>query len=262
MSVRLWFVAVMGLALLPSSTVAQIVFGESAAVLAAVEEQLVKVIASAEQSVVALGVIKRGAEAAALRVDGFGLEVVPRATDEHSPEFLPHEFGSGVIITANNSDEANTERLVLTAYHLVRGGPVVGKEAQTDRVLRVRLPGRQIADAKILAADPRSDLAVLRLDLSGTKSSPKDLKPFKLTEPAAPRKGQFVISLGNPYAIARDGSASASWGLISNISRFPAPPKNDKSDGPPPRRDTTIHHLGTLLHVDTRLNLGGSGGAL
>ena len=120
MSVRLWFVAVMGLALLPSSTVAQIVFGESAAVLAAVEEQLVKVIASAEQSVVALGVIKRGAEAAALRVDGFGLEVVPRATDEHSPEFLPHEFGSGVIITANNSDEANTERLVLTAYHLVR----------------------------------------------------------------------------------------------------------------------------------------------
>ncbi len=262
MCVRLWFISAMGLVLLPSWAVAQVVTGEPAAVLAAVEEQLVKVIASAEQSVVALGIIKRGGEAAALRVDGFGLEVVSRAIDEHSPEYLPNEFGSGVIITANNTDEATAERLVLTAYHLVRGGPVVGKEAQSERVLRVRLPGRQIADAKILAADPRSDLAVLRLDLSGTKLNQKDLKPFKLNEPAVPRKGQFVISLGNPYAIARDGSASASWGLISNISRFPAPPENDKPDGPPARRDTTIHHLGTLLHVDTRLNLGGSGGAL
>ena len=46
---------------------------DSAAVLASVEEQLVKVIGSAEQSVVALGILKR--EAAPLRVDGFGLEI-------------------------------------------------------------------------------------------------------------------------------------------------------------------------------------------
>lgn len=233
---------------------------DSVTVLASVEEQLVKVIGSTEPSVVAIGVLKR--EAAALRVDGFGLDILPRATDEHSPEFLPNEFGSGVIITAGNTDEATAERLVLTMYHLVRGGPVVGKEAPTDRTLRVRLPGRQICDAKILAADPRSDLAVLRLDLSGTKLNREDLKPLKLVEPTAPRKGQFVISLGNPYAIARDGSASASWGIISNISRFPAPAEADKSDVPPARRDTSIHHLGTLLHIDTRLNLGGSGGAL
>ena len=233
---------------------------DSITVLAAVEEQLIKVIGSAESSVVALGVLKR--DPAALRVDGFGLDVLPRATDEHSSEFLPNEFGSGVLITAGNADDATAERLVLTMFHLVRGGPVVGKQAAADRTLRVRLPGRQICDAKILAADPRSDLAVLRLDLTGTKLNREDLKPLKLVEASAPRKGQFVISLGNPYAIARDGSASASWGIISNISRFPAPAETDKSDGPPTRRDTSIHHLGTLLHIDTRLNLGGSGGAL
>lgn len=233
---------------------------DSITVLASVEEQLVKVIGSAESSVVALGILKR--EAAPLRVDGFGLDVLPRAADEHSPEFLPNEFGSGVIITAGNVDDPTAERLVLTMFHLVRGGPVVGKEAPTDRQLRVRLPGRQICDAKILAADPRSDLAVLRLDLTGTKLNREDLKPLKLVEPSAPRKGQFVISLGNPYAIARDGSASASWGIISNISRFPAPIETDKSDIPTTRRDMSIHHLGTLLHIDTRLNLGGSGGAL
>ena len=234
---------------------------DSVTVLASVEEQLVKVIGSAESSVVALGILKREA-AAPLRVDGFGLDVLPRPTDEHSPEFLPNEFGSGVLITAGNADEPTAERLVLTMYHLVRGGPVVGKEALPDRQLRVRLPGRQICSAKILAADPRSDLAVLRLDLTDTKLTREDLKPLKLVEPSAPRKGQFVISLGNPYAIARDGSASASWGIISNISRFPAPAEADKSDAPPTRRDTSIHHLGTLLHIDTRLNLGGSGGPL
>ncbi len=233
---------------------------DSATVLASVEDQLVKVIGSAESSVVALGILKR--EAVAVRVDGFGLEIPPRAADEHSPEFFPNEFGSGVLITAGNSPEPSAERLVLTAYHLVRGGPVVGKDMPADRALRVRLPGRQICDAKILAADPRSDLAVLRLDLTGTKLTREDLKPFKLSEPVPPRKGQFVISLGNPYAIARDGSASASWGIISNISRFPAPANTDKSDLLPTRRDTSIHQLGTLLHIDTRLNLGGSGGAL
>src|SRR5712691_2587126 len=102
----------------PISAFAQSAPADSAAVLALVEEQLVKVIGSAEQSVVALGIIKRGAEGAALRVDGFGLEVVPRAVDEHSPEHIPNEFGSGVIITVDYTDEATSERLVLTAYHL------------------------------------------------------------------------------------------------------------------------------------------------
>lgn len=250
------------LASVPFQAQAQPATGDSAVVLASVEEQLVKVIESAESSVVALGLVKRGGDIGPLRVDGFGLEVVPRAVDEHSPEFIPNEFGSGLIFTAENSTDAAAERFVLTNHHLVRGGPVVGKDASAERAIRVRLPGRQICDAKILAADPRSDLAVLRLELNGTKLQREDLKPFKFGETVALRKGQFVIALGNPYAIARDGSASASWGIISNVSRFPAPAEDDKSDSKTSRRDTTIHQLGTLLHIDTRLNLGGSGGAL
>ena len=255
------FVVVIALLMFPPQAIAQSTPLDSFAVLSAAEDQLVKVIAAAEPSVVAVGVIKRTA-ARALRVDGFGIDVTPRATDEFGPDFIPNEFGSGVIITAGNGDEPNGERLVLTMFHLVKGASVVGRDAPNDRQLRIRLPGKQICEAKILAADPRSDLAVLRLDLAGTKLNREDLKPFKLHEPTPPRKGQFVISLGNPYAIARDGSASASWGLISNISRYPAQVENDKTDTGPVRRDTTIHHLGTLLHVDTRLNLGGSGGAL
>jgi serine protease Do len=69
------------------------------------------------------------------------------------------------------------------------------------------------------------------------------------------KKGQFCISLNNPFAIARDGSPSVSIGLISNVSRFPyAESRQDKIK--------SIHFYGTLLHVDTRLGPGASGGAL
>lgn len=55
------------------------VAADSATLLASAEEQLVKVIGSAESSVVALGILKR--EAAAVRVDGFGLDIAPRPTN-------------------------------------------------------------------------------------------------------------------------------------------------------------------------------------
>jgi serine protease Do len=108
----------------------------------------------------------------------------------------------------------------------------------------------------VIAADPRSDLAVLELDLGGIPA--EEVVPLKLGDASKIRKGQLVLAMGNPYAIARDGAASASWGIVSNISRRPA--GDDEEGGNP--ADATIHQYGTLLHVDTRLDLGMSGGAL
>jgi serine protease Do len=48
--------------------------------------------------------------------------------------------------------------------------------------------------------------------------------------------------------------------MISNISRRPAPVEPTIDDTSISKE--TLHHLGTLLQVDTRLNLGTSGGAL
>ena len=59
--------------------------------------------------------------------------------------------------------------------------------------------------------------------------------------------------------MARDGSASVSWGMISNISRRPElPGSSTRESRTDPRKGETIHHLGNLLHVDTRLDLGAS----
>src|SRR5262249_43594110 len=158
-----------------------------------------------------------------------------RKYDLSDARTVPEAFGSGVVIDGQ-------EPLILTAYHVVRGATKV----------YVRLPGGKGSYANIHAADPRSDLAVLQLI---TKIP---LKAIKFGDGGKVRKGQMVLSIANPFAAGfRDGSPSASWGIIANIRR-PAPgrERNEISN------KKTLHHYGTLLQLDARLNLGCSGGAV
>jgi serine protease Do len=99
-------------------------------------------------------------------------------------------------------------------------------------------------------------LAVLEIDQA--EAGTLDLKPMKYGDASNLKKGQIAITLGNPYAIARDGEVSASWGIISNLRRK-APPQADES---PPQSRPTMHHFGTLIQTDAKLNLGTSGGPL
>ena len=106
---------------------------------------------------------------------------------------------------------------------------------------------------EFVGADPRSDLAVLEIEARTWCQSSS-------ATPASLKKGQIVIALGNPYAIARDGQASASWGIVSNLARKDGPsPRRDERSVRPSRR---LHQYGTLIQTDAKLNLGTSGGAL
>src|SRR5437868_10417166 len=108
---------------------------------------------------------------------------------------MPRSIGSGVVI--------DTDGLVLTNYHVV----------QEATKIFVRLPGGKGSYADIHAADPRSDLAVLRL-----QSPVGRLRAIKLGDGGKAKRGQLVLSLANPFAAGfRDGSPSASWGIVSNI---------------------------------------------
>ncbi|MFN4259664.1 MAG: trypsin-like peptidase domain-containing protein [Gemmataceae bacterium] len=156
-----------------------------------------------------------------------------RPFDLAYPRHVPEAFGSGVVIDAAG--------LILTPYHVVRGATKV----------YVRLPGNKGSYADIHAADPRSDLAVLRL---------RDRLPVKalpLGDGDKARKGQLVLSIANPYTAGfRPGSPTASWGIISNIRhRGPDLPKEEDRRQP-------LHRYGTLWQLDTRLNVTCSGGAV
>ena len=157
--------------------------------------------------------------------------------DLADPENVPEAYGSGVVIDAE-------KLLILTNYHVVRDATK----------LYVRLPGNKGSYADIHGADPRSDLAVLRL-LEERKVQP--LLGLKFGDGSSVRKGQFVVALANPFAAGfRDGSPSASWGIISNLQRrAPGSPEEERQKVP-------LHVHPILLQTDARLNLGCSGGAL
>jgi len=172
---------------------------------------------------------------------------------------VPEFFGTGVVIARSPND---SKRYVLTNDHVLRGGrpnaPQPDSELSANLLFDIYLSNHRRARGRVIAADPRSDLAVLELDLTAAGIPAAEVTPLKLGDGSQIRKGQLVLAMGNPYAIARDGSASASWGIVSNISRRPA--SDDEGDTNP--ASGTIHQYGTLLHVDARLDLGMSGGAL
>lgn len=214
--------------------------------VAAVERSLVDVIARAEKSVVAIARVRRERPGELLnlevRPDPFGgqrLALSP-ALRPMDPDFVPNEYATGIVI--------DRQGIVLTTYH------ALGEESD----YYITTPGRKVFRARILAADPRSDLAVLGPEDGSAARLAAEWTPTPLGDAASLKKGQLVVALGNPFAIARDGQASASWGIVANLARK-APAMTISAD---PTAKKTIHHFGTLIQTDAKLNLGTSGGLL
>lgn len=216
-------------------------------IVAALESAVTDSIAGAEPSVVTITRARNpeGAETLAVRGRaGAGPRDEPRfvvgVPDLSDPAYLalPGDYGCGVVVGAGGE--------ILTAYHVVQG---------SVRIF-VRMPGTSGFDAEVIAADPRSDLAVIAPRLAPGQEPPR-FSPLPLGDADQLRKGAFLIALGNPYNTARDGRASASWGILSNTARRIMPPVDE---GPELRQ--MFRHQPTLLQLDAKLNLGMSGGAV
>jgi len=215
------------------------------ALLSALETALADAVAGAEPSVVAIAREKSGDGQGTTAVRGrepaaAGAPPVNAFEDlDPGGDFQSTDYGSGVVIGAKGE--------ILTAFHVVRGASR----------LRVRAAGRQQFDAEVLAADPRSDLAVIAPKATPTGRGLPRLAAIPLGDASKLRKGSFLLALGNPFNAARDGQASASWGILANVARRIDPPLED---GPVPKRQ--LRHSPTLLQLDAKLNLGMSGGAV
>jgi serine protease Do len=231
----------------PASAVAQ----DGPGLATALEDSFVSIIDKASPAVVALS-RERALESPSplpnwnLRRRFGGNEDRSESVDPADPQFAPSDFGAGVVI-----DPAG---LILTNYHVVQGVTAVGSPVVEGAPrLFVRFADRRVEEGHILAADPRSDLAVVQVPLT-------NLPVIPLGKASPVKRGQFVVALGNPYAIARDGSASASWGIVGNIAR--RIPHDRGTPNSERQMKETLQHLGILLQIDTRLELGTSGGAL
>lgn len=227
--------------------------------LPAFEAELVRIVKTAEPAVACI-VVSRSEQYARLgavpvnpdypgRLGGFdpgnlsekapmdekALKGLLRRLDLARPDVVPEANGSGVVIGTG---------LVLTPYHLVRDAVKV----------YVRLPGGHGSYADIYAADPRSDLAVLRL-----LAAPPNLTVLPIGKAEDLQKGQFLLAMANPFAPGfRDARPSASWGLLSNLR---TPPPADRPRQEDKTRPLYLYY-GTLLQADVGINLGVSGAAL
>jgi serine protease Do len=220
-------------------------------VVASIETVISDAIAKAEPSVVAIHRFKteNSQETMAIRGRNRRTTVPPfprRAEfDGGIPPFpesnmISFDYGSGVVIGDRGQ--------ILTAYHVVRGASR----------LKVRAVDRQEFDAEIIAADPRSDLAVIVPGESDAQDRPK-LKPLPIADAGRLRKGAFLIALGNSFNAARDGKPSASWGILSNLARRL---EIETDESLRPRKGLQLNNYPTLLQLDSKLNLGMSGGAV
>ncbi|NLH47156.1 MAG: Do family serine endopeptidase [Myxococcales bacterium] len=124
--------------------------------------------------------------------------------------------GSGFIVDA--------EGLIVTNNHVVQG---------SDEI-RVRLMDKREFNAKIIGTDPKTDLALLKIDA-------KDLPHLKFGDSDALQVGDWVIAIGNPFGLSHTVTA----GIVSAKGR---------SLGAGPYED--------YIQTDASINPGNSGGPL
>src|SRR3954454_25107677 len=178
-------------------------------IVSALETTLADAIARAEPSVVAIARDKEGKSEDTTAVRGRNPEPaadgpIPFGAfrgfeDPEERDYISTDYGSGVVIGDRGE--------ILTTFHVVKGASL----------LLVRAQGVKEFKAEVIAADPRSDLAVIA-PRPVTGQAPPKLKPIAMGDASTLRKGSFLLSLGNPFNAGRDGRASASWGILANIS--------------------------------------------
>lgn len=133
---------------------------------------------------------------------------------------VPTGTGSGVIISKDG--------YILTNNHVVQGAAV----------LTVRTLDGKSYDAKLVGTDPRSDLAVIRIQA-------QDLTTAELADSSKIEVGEWVMAVGNPLGY----SNTLSVGVVSSLNRTLRA-----------GRDGTL--LVDAIQTDAAINGGNSGGAL
>ena len=128
-------------------------------------------------------------------------------------------LGSGVIVSA--------EGVVLTNNHVVAKA----------KAIRVKLYDGRVLSATLVGADPKSDLAVLRL-----QGAPKDLHPMPIGSSRKLRLGQVVLAIGNPFGLGQ----TVTMGIVSAVGRA----------------NMGIVDYEDFIQTDAAINPGNSGGAL
>ncbi len=136
--------------------------------------------------------------------------------DEHR-EFRASALGSGVIVSSNGH--------ILTNNHVIKGA---------EKIV-VTLMDKRTFKGKVIGADPKTDLALVKIDAV-------DLPALYMNDKYNLRVGELVIAVGIPFGL----SHTVTMGIVSAVGRS---------------------HVGIVdyedfIQTDAAINPGNSGGAL
>lgn len=132
---------------------------------------------------------------------------------------IEHGLGSGVVISPDG--------YIVTNNHVIEGAVDI----------RVTTSDRRVLKAKLVGADPITDLAVLKVNQANLASVPWG-------DSTQVRPGQTVLAFGNPYGFR----FTVTRGIVSAINR-----SNPDSNRSKP---------GEFIQTDAAINPGNSGGPL
>ncbi len=105
--------------------------------------------------------------------------------------------------------------------------------------------------AKLVGADPDSDLAVIKVDVPASQ-----LQPVQLTDSTKAQVGQLAIAIGNPYGEQN----TMTTGIISAVGRsLPVSGNSTQTQGSSSGATYTIPDV---IQTDAPINPGNSGGVL
>jgi serine protease Do len=130
---------------------------------------------------------------------------------------IPRGMGTGIIIEGN---------YVLTNNHVIEGGSTVYVKLLDGRKLK----------AKVVGADPNSDVAVIKVE------GVTNLVPAVLGDSDLVRTGDWVLAMGNPLAL----ELSVTTGIVSATGRS----------------DVNITDFADFIQTSAPINPGNSGGPL
>jgi serine protease Do len=138
---------------------------------------------------------------------------------QNAQPFKQRGLGSGVIV--------RDDGYILTNNHVIQGA---------DELTVELFDGRKLP-AKVVGADPRSDLAVLRVDASG-------LPAMTIGDSEQVRIGEWVLAIGSPFNENLQHTVTA--GIVSATGRS----------------GMNLNEYEDFIQTDAAINPGNSGGAL
>ena len=132
---------------------------------------------------------------------------------------VQQSLGSGVIVRSDG--------VIVTNNHVIEGA----------RSLKVVLADRREFDAELVLADPRVDLAVLRINPGAER-----LPTLAFADTHTLQVGDLVLAIGNPFGL----SQTVTSGIISALART----------------EVGVSDYAFFIQTDAAINRGNSGGAL